>query len=241
MLQIKRPNFLNPDRGTSPMISLATAQFLSFLLAAAIFFTSPTLAQSTITLDSFDFGQPAANPGVSTPEAAVSDISVCLFLPEGCPDEKASSSSFSLDDVVNLGIVDRSEVTISGDADGVNDMRMAEPLPSIDLEVMFEYASDQLQGDQVGDLYTLAQELQGIDFSGRHLVLMGHTDAAGSAAFNRELSLRRAISVADFLSREAGIPRDRIRTAGMGFDYLKFPEDPLNGINRRVQILLVEG
>lgn len=223
------------------MIDLMTAPFLSSLLTASIFLTSPAIAQSTITLDSFDLNQPAGTPGVTTPEAALSDISVCLFLPEGCPDENASSSTFSLDDVVNLGIVDRSEVAASGVTEGTYDARMAEPLPSIDLEVMFEYASDQLKGDQIGDLYTLAQELQGIDFSVRHLVLMGHTDAAGSAAFNRELSLRRAMSVADFLSREAGIPRDRIRTAGMGFDYLKFPADPLNGINRRVQILMVEG
>lgn len=223
------------------MIDLMTAPFLSSLLTASIVLTSPAIAQSTITLDSFDLNQPAASPGVTPPEAAPSDISVCLFLPKGCPNENASSSTFSLDDVVNLGIVDRSEVSASGVADGTDDVRMAEPLPSIDLEVLFEYASDQLQGDQIGDLYTLAEELRGVDFTGRHLVLMGHTDAAGSPAFNRELSLRRAISVADFLSREAGIPRDRIRTAGMGFDYLKFPADPLNGINRRVQILLVEG
>jgi outer membrane protein OmpA-like peptidoglycan-associated protein len=118
---------------------------------------------------------------------------------------------------------------------------MAAPLPSIDLEVLFEYASDQLRADQIAGLYALAQDLRGVDFSGRRLVLMGHTDAAGSAALNRDLSLRRAITVAEFLAREAGIPRDRIRTAGMGFDYLKYPQDPLNGANRRVQILLVEG
>lgn len=197
----------------------------------------PAVAQSTITLDSFDL-QPTSE---ASPKGAQSGVASCLFLPKKCSADQAVGSSFSLDDVVNLGIVDRSEVAASGVTEAADDARMAEPLPSIDLEVMFEYASDQLQGDQIGDLYTLAQELQGIDFSGRHLVLMGHTDSAGSTAFNRELSLRRAISVADFLSREAGIPRDRIRTAGMGFDYLKFPADPLNGINRRVQILLVEG
>jgi hypothetical protein len=68
-----------------------------------------------------------------------------------------------------------------------------------------------------------------------------NTPADDPIAFARAATLRRAQSVAEFLSREAGIPQDRIRTAGMGFDYLKYPAEPLSGANRRVQILLVEG
>lgn len=210
--------------------------FASFLLLA-----NPVFAQSTITLDSFDL-RPAetADSEPDTVDAAHS-ISNCLFAAEGCDDTQEGRRSFSLDDVVNLGIVNRQEVAVADTPDAEAAARMAEPLPSIDLEVLFEYASDQLSGSQIGDLYALARELRTVDFTGRRLVLMGHTDAAGSAAYNRDLSLRRAMSVAEFLSREAGIPRDRIRTAGMGFDYLRYPHDPLNGANRRVQILLVEG
>jgi OmpA-OmpF porin, OOP family len=201
----------------------------------------PALAQSTITLDSFDLRRPAPVAAAPDPVAEPAHMASCLFAAEGCPTEQASGRAFSLDDVVNLGIVNRREVAVPESADPADAARMAAPLPSIDLEVLFEYASDQLRADQIGDLYALAQELRGVDFSGRRLVLMGHTDAAGSAALNRDLSLRRATSVAEFLAREAGIPRDRIRTAGMGFDYLKYPQDPLSGANRRVQILLVEG
>lgn len=106
--------------------------------------------------------------------------------------------------------------------------------------MFFDYASDQLRGDQMGPLFALAQDLREVDFSGRQLVLMGHTDAVGSAGFNRDLSLRRAESVAGFLSNTAGIPRARIRTAGMGFDYLKYPHDPYHDANRRVQIMMVQ-
>jgi outer membrane protein OmpA-like peptidoglycan-associated protein len=201
----------------------------------------PAFAQSTITLDSFDLRRPPPVAAQPAPVAAETGLASCLFAAEGCSEAQGAGRPFSLDDVVNLGIVDRREVAVPESGDASAAARMAAPLPSIDLEVLFEYASDQLRADQIAGLYALAQELRGVDFSGRRLVLMGHTDAAGSAALNRDLSLRRAITVAEFLAREAGIPRDRIRTAGMGFDYLKYPQDPLNGANRRVQILLVEG
>lgn len=201
---------------------------------------APASSQSTITLDSFDLGvADVASSQPSTP-AEESGVASCLFLPEGCPDPDGDSRSFSLDDVVNLGIVDRREVALEADPEEAARIA-ATPLPSIDLEVLFEYASDALSGDQIGDLYALARELRDVDFTGRQLVLMGHTDGVGSAAYNRDLSLRRANTVAAFLSREAGIPRHQIRTAGMGFDYLKYPNDPTKAANRRVQILLVEG
>jgi outer membrane protein OmpA-like peptidoglycan-associated protein len=223
------------------MLCKASQYFAALMVATTLTSTVSALAQSTITLDSFDLRRPPALAASPAAEQPSSTVSSCLFSAEGCTDGEASGRSFSLDDVVNLGIVDRREVAVPETTDPVNASRMAAPLPSIDLEVLFEYGSDRLQGGQIGDLYALAQELRSVDFSGRRLVLMGHTDSAGSAAFNRDLSLRRAQSVAEFLAREAGIPRDRIRTAGMGFDYLKYPQDPLNGANRRVQILLVEG
>jgi outer membrane protein OmpA-like peptidoglycan-associated protein len=211
------------------------------LVLAAPVLASPAFAQSTITLDSFDLRRAPTTSAAPVPEAVPTGPASCLFSPEGCSDDQASGRVFSLDDVINLGIVNRREVKVAETTDPAQAARMAAPLPSIDLEVLFEYGSDQLSGDQFGDLYTLARELRDVDFTGRRLVLMGHTDAAGSATFNRDLSLRRAATVAEFLSRETGIPRDRIRTAGMGFDYLKYPSEPLNGANRRVQILLVEG
>lgn len=222
------------------MFNIRSLHFTAPMVAASLAAALPALAQSTITLDSFDLRRPPAAVTEPTAEVPQSSAASCLLSAERCSEAEASGRSFSLDDVVNLGIVDRREVAVADSVDPVAAARMAAPLPSIDLEVLFEYASDQLRADQVGGLYALAQELRGVDFDGRRLVVMGHTDAAGSVALNRDLSMRRANTVAEFLSRVAGIPRDRIRTAGMGFDYLKYPEDPLNGANRRVQILLVE-
>jgi outer membrane protein OmpA-like peptidoglycan-associated protein len=201
---------------------------------------SPASAQSTITLDTFDPGNSQTTRNQADSTLTEASIASCLFSTTVCAEDDGESHSFSLDDVVNLGIIDRSAVSV--DVDTAEAARQAAvPLPSIDLEVIFEYASDALSGDQIGDLYALARELRGVDFSGRQLVLMGHTDAVGSRLYNRDLSQRRAESVANFLSREANIPRYQIRTTGMGFDYLKYPSDPENGANRRVQILMVEG
>jgi len=189
------------------------------------------LAQSTISLEPLNLEPADTEVAQATPSLAS-----CLLDASACAAADTDSPSFSLDDVMNLGIVDRSSV-----ADDIDPAQAAAALPSIDLEVLFEYASDALKNDEIGDLYALARDLRNVDFTDKQLVLMGHTDGVGSRQYNRDLSQRRAESVASFLSREAGIPRYQIRTVGMGFDYLKYPSDPENAANRRVQILLVEG
>lgn len=213
-----------------PMIILLNA---AFCLAAPIPGLEPVQAQSIVTLDS--------EPLYDEPEEEAASGPNCLRTPDhaDCTESAASGRSFSLDDVVNLGIIDRSEVEADAGEDVAVETRV-EPLPSIDLEILFDYASDELRPDQMRPLLALAEDLEDIDFGRARLVLMGHTDGIGSAAYNRELSLRRANSVAAFLGRTANIPMSRIRTSGMGFDYLLHPDDPAHPANRRVQVLLVE-
>lgn len=196
-------------------------------------------AQSVITLDSFNLNRD--EPLAVTPTPTLTEGS-CLVNPEqpSCGTE-SSSRTFSLSDVVNLGIIDRSEVEVENAQGAVVRVEdRVEPLPSIDLEILFDYDSDVLRPDQMSPLIALSRDLAQIDFSRAQLVLMGHTDGVGSAAYNRNLSQRRAQSVAVFLSQAADVPIYRIKTSGMGSDYLKFPSDPRNASNRRVQILLVE-
>jgi outer membrane protein OmpA-like peptidoglycan-associated protein len=218
------------------VISLLIASGINFVGAAAF-------AQSVITLDSFELNE--NSPLAAEPiNASSSKPQSCLVNPDqaSCAlDGGTSSRTFTLSDVVNLGIIDRSEVEVE-DAQGaiVRVEEKVEPLPSIDLEILFDYDSAELRPDQVAPLVALAQDLRGIDFSKAQLVLMGHTDGVGSATYNRALSYRRAASVADFISQAANIPLYRIRSSGMGFDYLRFPQDPAHPANRRVQILLVE-
>lgn len=198
-------------------------------------------AQSVKTLDSFNLEKDAKAAATPTPGANVRQN--CFVNPDQpkCTDAQQSTRSFSLEDVVNLGIVDRLEVEVEneqGEIVRVEDR--VEPLPSIDLEILFDYNSATIRSDQMVPLVALARELKELDFNRARLVLMGHTDGVGSAAYNKKLSYLRAQSVSEFLGMAANIPTYRIRTSGMGFDYLRYPGDPEHPGNRRVQILLIE-
>jgi outer membrane protein OmpA-like peptidoglycan-associated protein len=61
------------------------------------------------------------------------------------------------------------------------------------------------------------------------IVLEGHTDPRGSRAYNRDLGLRRALTVKRELA-EAGVPDRQIVIAAYG------EEGPRRGTNRRVSI-----
>ena len=65
----------------------------------------------------------------------------------------------------------------------------------------------------------------------------GHTDSTGSAAYNLDLSKRRADSVARYLISR-GVSSARIQTQGMGEDYPVADNTTPEGrsINRRVEI-----
>jgi OOP family OmpA-OmpF porin len=72
-----------------------------------------------------------------------------------------------------------------------------------------------------------------------HLVVVGHTDLAGSQEFNDRLSMRRAQTVAAFLIKE-GIPANQIETAGRGKrePLVRTADGVANPMNRRVVITI---
>lgn len=67
------------------------------------------------------------------------------------------------------------------------------------------------------------------------VVIEGHTDAAGSARYNEQLSQRRATSVKQYLVAMHGIDPARLRAVGLGQRGLLQDLDPLAAENRRVQ------
>ena len=198
-------------------------------------------AQSTITLEDFDLGDDMGGSQAAVVEDGGDQaMKSCLTDGAGCADGATKAGvSFSIDDVVNLGIVDREEVeTNRTSADG-QVASTTDPLPSIDLEVLFDTASHNIRADQVPQLARLSDTLRSSDFSTFTLVFIGHTDAKGSSAYNRALSQRRAESVADFVAVSAGVPKGRVRSVGMGFTQLARPAEPYSEQNRRVQLVLV--
>jgi OOP family OmpA-OmpF porin len=206
--------------------------------SALIVFAGQISAQE-LTLDSFDLGGEKSDPIAATP---TSEIETCLLDPTACNNsELRPTGSLSIDDVVNLGVIDRKKVatTQNNDSGQAQQVNTAQALPSIDMEILFDYNSASIRGDQALRLAELSTVLRSPKFDNFTLAFIGHTDAAGSDAFNRDLSQRRAQEVAFFVSRAAEIPLARTSATGLGFARLKTPSDPNGAQNRRVQLVLI--
>ncbi len=102
------------------------------------------------------------------------------------------------------------------------------------LPVRFAFDSTQVLPESIRALEALAE---GIKLAGPNakVVIEGHTDAAGSDAYNLALSEKRALAVKTFLVLQHGIPAENLRTVGLGESALIAPEKPLAPENRRVQ------
>jgi outer membrane protein OmpA-like peptidoglycan-associated protein len=74
------------------------------------------------------------------------------------------------------------------------------------------------------------------------LEVQGHTDNRGSAAYNKDLSQRRAASVMEYLRRN-GISIDRLASQGYGLEkpLVANDSDRNRALNRRVQFVRTEG
>ena len=77
------------------------------------------------------------------------------------------------------------------------------------------------------------------DLAKRRYLIAGHTDAAGNAELNRELSRRRAQALVDFLV-DKGMPRKSFRVRGYGYDRPLDGVSPTSPTNRRVEIVKLD-
>jgi outer membrane protein OmpA-like peptidoglycan-associated protein len=105
--------------------------------------------------------------------------------------------------------------------------------------VQFVYDSDELLPVARRQLDELVIALRDVSLRHTRIQLVGHTDAAGSREYNRALSMRRAYSAARYLTQVHGISSQRIIPIGMGEDQLLDPYNPLNAINRRVEVIVI--
>lgn len=112
-------------------------------------------------------------------------------------------------------------------------------LPQVDVQILFDFNSDSLRPDSFPDLLQIARALQSPELDSQRFVVAGHTDGVGSAAYNLDLSQRRAESVRGFLIA-TGIAPERLIPVGFGFERLKLPADPRADENRRVELINLE-
>lgn len=104
--------------------------------------------------------------------------------------------------------------------------------------ILFATDSAAIQGSIRNDLYTVADNLN--RYPNTRVEVVGHTDNTGSAAYNQDLSERRAAAVAAVL-RGAGVSGGRIVSYGRGESAPVAsnltPEGKAQ--NRRVEILII--
>jgi len=114
---------------------------------------------------------------------------------------------------------------------------IAKAKPNIDLEITFDYNSANISQKSLPSVQALGRALTNPDLKGSTFVVAGHTDAAGTEAYNQDLSERRADSIKRYLVEKFGIAGSDLVTVGYGKSKLKDPAQPLAEVNRRVQVV----
>ncbi len=104
-------------------------------------------------------------------------------------------------------------------------------------EVSFDVNSASIKPNFTGSLNKVARIISEYDQTAIHVI--GHTDSTGSGSYNQQLSEKRAISVARYLSK-SGVQRTRLRSAGRGENQPIADNATSTGRsqNRRVEIYL---
>jgi outer membrane protein OmpA-like peptidoglycan-associated protein len=103
--------------------------------------------------------------------------------------------------------------------------------------LLFATDSATLRPTLVGDLNRVAASL--LRYPDSRIEVVGHTDNVGTAAYNMDLSQRRAVAVASVL-QGAGVPWARMQAIGRGFDQpvASNATEAGRAQNRRVEILI---
>lgn len=104
-------------------------------------------------------------------------------------------------------------------------------------DLLFATNSTQVGAQSQNDLLIVARSLT--NYPDSTVNVIGHTDNVGSAAFNQDLSERRAQSVASVL-RSGGVSSARIRSIGAGLNQPIASNATAEGrqLNRRVEIII---
>lgn len=112
----------------------------------------------------------------------------------------------------------------------------------VNLDIRFDLNKDTIQAKSIPLLDALGEALNSEELKGKPIIIGGHTDASGDAAYNLKLSKRRATTVKNYLVNKWGVAPDTIEAVGYGktrpINEGKTVED--RQLNRRVEIRLAE-
>jgi OmpA-OmpF porin, OOP family len=113
--------------------------------------------------------------------------------------------------------------------------------PAVALDIQFMVGSAELTPQAKEVIHRLATALNSEQLSSFHFRVEGHTDGAGSDDYNMKLSERRAASVKNTLVAVYKVAADRLDSVGLGKTKPIDSNDPMNPMNRRVQIVNTGG
>jgi outer membrane protein OmpA-like peptidoglycan-associated protein len=108
---------------------------------------------------------------------------------------------------------------------------------TFDSGILFDLDESSLRPQAEDNLAELAESLE--SYEDTRVLVVGHTDATGSDAYNQSLSERRAESARAFLLRR-GIEPDRVEALGRGESEPVATNETAEGrqLNRRVEIAI---
>ncbi len=111
-----------------------------------------------------------------------------------------------------------------------------EKLPSIDMEILFDFDSAEIRPSSVRTVEALGKALSDERLAGKSFMIAGHTDAKGTDRYNQKLSQARAKSVRALLIAKFKLDPESLLAVGFGEEQLKNEGEPLADENRRVQV-----
>lgn len=110
---------------------------------------------------------------------------------------------------------------------------------AVSLRLPFAYDSAELTPPARRMLDRLGRALRADRLARTRVLIAGHTDARGPAAYNMELSLRRARAAKRYLVEKWTIAPSRLVTHGWGESAPLYPDAPTSAENRRVEVAAV--
>jgi len=119
-------------------------------------------------------------------------------------------------------------------------VRTDSALQGVNLKIEFDADSYRIRPESYPLLNELGKALRGKKLIGIPLLINGHTDSDGVAAYNLKLSLQRAISVKEYLASNFEISPSLLMVVGYGEALPLVPNNSMSNkqINRRVEITI---
>ncbi|HEY2621218.1 MAG TPA: OmpA family protein [Acetobacteraceae bacterium] len=113
------------------------------------------------------------------------------------------------------------------------------PAPAVSLNVLFATGSADLTPEAIQTLDDLGRALTNPALTAYRFRVEGHTDTVGGRDYNKALSDRRAVAVADYLAGRFHVDHARLQPIGMGQEGLMVPtpDHTPEARNRRVLVV----